>query len=83
MNIPERLQPLANVAEDLQDKDLEETLIFAAFLKYRRRVIDLAIKTVRPTQRGADAINLRRSRKPLGVYLQKKGVCGERLLCCF
>jgi len=54
MNIPERLQPLANVAEDLQDKDLEETLIFAAFLKYRRRVIDLAIKTVRPTQRAVD-----------------------------
>lgn len=50
----ERLVPLANVASDLPDKDLEEVTIFAAFLKYRRRVIDLAVKTSRPTQRAVD-----------------------------
>jgi hypothetical protein len=41
----EKLTQLANVANDLPDKDLEEVTIFAAFLKYRRRVIDFAIRT--------------------------------------
>ena len=50
----DRLIPLANVAIELPEKDLEEVVIFAAFLKYRRRVLDLAVKTVRPTQRAVD-----------------------------
>jgi hypothetical protein len=40
--IPARLVPLANVAKELKDEDIQECIKFAAYLNYRQRIFKMA-----------------------------------------
>lgn len=44
-SIPDRLQPLARLAQDMKDDDLAECLVFVAYLNHRRGVLHLAHNT--------------------------------------
>lgn len=36
-----RLRPLANLATELNDEDLQEVILFVAYLNYRRRIFSM------------------------------------------
>jgi|SRR6185503_8387619 len=42
LDIHPRLRPLANIAKDLKDEDLQDCISYVAYLNYRRRIFKMA-----------------------------------------